>query len=519
MNIRQLKNIIKNGEGIHTEFKKCSFKLPKNVFDTICAFLNRNGGHLLLGVNDDGTIEGVFEGSTNEIVNSLITSCNDPIRLSPTFYLSTEVFDIEGKKVIYVYVPESSQVHNTVGRIFDRNEDGDFDITSNHSLVSQLFLRKQSTFSENTIYPYMTLNDFELPLFDKVRIMARNQRANHPWQDMNNDQLLKSASLWKKDLLNGNEGYTLAAAVLFGTEQTIINILPHYKTDAILRIENIDRYDDRDDIRGNLISAYSRLNEFIKKHLPDKFYIEGTQRLSIRDKIFREIVANLLIHREFNNHFPAKLIIEADKVYTENGNKPHGVGTIDPGNFSPFPKNPTIARFFKEIGWVDELGSGVRNTSKYCNIYNGNRGQAEFIEGDIFKTIVPVPIVVTRKASVSKQVPLTIEPDLVELAVNDVINDSGGGRGGDDGGGRGGDDGGGTLADEVKAEIIRMIRIIKDKPGLKAGELAEIIDKPKRTLERYISISRKLEIISFKGKLRKGGYYLTENFKKRLKND
>ena len=56
-------------------------------------------------------------------------------------------------------------------------------------------------------------------------------------------------------------------------------------------------------------------------------------------------------------------------TYTENSNKPHGNGIIDPENFSPYPKNPTIAKFFKEIGWVEELGSGVRNIYKYIDIF------------------------------------------------------------------------------------------------------------------------------------------------------
>lgn len=61
---------------------------------------------------------------------------------------------------------------------------------------------------------------------------------------------------------------------------------------------------------------------------------------------------------------------------------------IDPENFSPYPKNPKIAKFFKEIGWVDELGSGVRNIYKYNKIYSGV--DPKFIEGDVFKTIIPL---------------------------------------------------------------------------------------------------------------------------------
>ena len=91
-------------------------------------------------------------------------------------------------------------------------------------------------------------------------------------------------------------------------------------------MENLDRYDDRDDIRTNLIDSYDRLMAFIAKHLPDKFYLEGTTSISLRDRLFREVVSNLLIHRAYSNAFPAKLIIEKDRVYTENWSHAHGWG-------------------------------------------------------------------------------------------------------------------------------------------------------------------------------------------------
>lgn len=99
-------------------------------------------------------------------------------------------------------------------------------------------------------------------------------------------------------------------------------------------------YDDRDEIRVKLLRSYERLKEFITKHLNDKFYLEGDQCVSLRDKIFREAISSLLIHRGFSNPFPAKLVVKKDRVYIENGNKPHGYGMIDPEDFSPYPKNP-----------------------------------------------------------------------------------------------------------------------------------------------------------------------------------
>lgn len=68
-------------------------------------------------------------------------------------------------------------------------------------------------------------------LLTKVRKLAANQRVDHPWMLMN----------------------------------------------------------DRDDIRTNLIDSYERLMQFIAKHLNDEFYLEKDQRVSLRDKIFREV--------------------------------------------------------------------------------------------------------------------------------------------------------------------------------------------------------------------------------------
>ena len=177
-----------------------------------------------------------------------------------------------------------------------------------------------------------------------------------------------------------------------------MSVLPHHRTDALLRRENVDRYDDRDDIRTNLLDSFDRLMAFVAKHLPDPFFLEGVQRISLRDHIFREVAANLMIHREFLNAYPAKFIIESNRVFAENSNKPHGHGLIDPVHFSPFPKNPVIARFFKEIGRADELGSGVRKLFKYCRHYTGGK-DPELIEEDIFKCIVPLAPEATVQAT------------------------------------------------------------------------------------------------------------------------
>jgi len=389
MNKSGIKKLIRKGEGISIEFKECRNKLNKDVFESICAFLNRNGGDLILGVNDKGKITGIDPEAVEQVKREIVTALNNLQKLNPPCYLMPEEVAIEGKRIIRLFVPESSQVHRCNGKIYDRNEDGDFDIISNTNLVTALYIRKQTTYSENLIYPYVSIKDLRPDLVSKARTLAVNQRPGHPWAGMSDIELLKSAQLFQRDYQSGKEGFTLAAVLLLGDDQVILSVLPHHRTDALLRRENIDRYDDRDDIRSNLIESYDRLMAFVAKHLPDKFFLEKDQRISLRDHIFREVAANMLIHREFLNPYPAKFIIETHRLFAENSNKPHGHGLINPANFSPFPKNPVIARFFKEIGRADELGSGVRNLFKYCRHYSDG-GVPELIEGDVFKCIVPL---------------------------------------------------------------------------------------------------------------------------------
>lgn len=380
--------IIKNGESITVEFKEAKKKLPESLFESICSMLNRNGGHIFLGVKDNGEIVGVYKEYIKEMKKAFVSQCNNPEKLFPTAHLDIKEYIIEDKHILYIYVYESSDVHKTANKIYDRNEDGDFDITTNTSQISKLYIRKSSTYIENKIYPFATLEDLRKDLIEKARIMATNRTANHPWSKMTDIEMLRSASLYEKDLQTGEEGINLACILLFGKDNVIASALSYYRTDAILKVKNLERYDDRDDIRTNLLESYERLTNFIKKHLNDKFYIEDDQRINVRDVIARELCANLLIHREYSNPYPAKLIIGKENIITENANKPRIIGFIDLNNYSPYPKNPKIASFFKEIGLADELGSGIKKIAKYTKIYSG--GIPKFKDDEIFTVEIPL---------------------------------------------------------------------------------------------------------------------------------
>jgi ATP-dependent DNA helicase RecG len=332
-------------------------------------------------------------------------------------------------------------------RIYDRNEDGDYDITSSTELIAHMSRRKSDQFTEKKIFPHIREEHLKLKeLIPEVKQRAVSRRPEHPWEKMTGMEIMKSAGLYDEDPITGIKGFNLAGVLLFGNIEAIQRVMPGYVTDCLLRVENIDRYDDRLRVEENLIESFDILMGFIAKHTWDRFFLIDNMNVSVRDHISKEIVSNILAHREFSGTSPARIIIEKDRIITKNWNRPLHPGRIDPDNFEPYPKNPIIARFFVNIGFADTLGSGVRNLYKYTKIYSGN--EPELIEGDIFQTIIPL-----SRESGTSDVPINVP----------------------------------NVPDVPNGEITKsIIELIAKNPRITYTELAEMLSVTRKTIQRNL---------------------------------
>jgi ATP-dependent DNA helicase RecG len=494
MSWERVQRLLKQKENIRLEFKAATNALPGNLFETICAMLNRDGGDILLGVDDNANILGVDEGAVPIMVANLVNLSNNPQKLDPPFILFPQTYEVGLRWRIHIQVPASSQVHKTAQAVFDRSEDGDFKVAQPHR-IAEIYNRKRNHYTEGIIYSALRFEDFKTSLFPKVRGLIKNYDAQHPWLSLDDHQMLEIAGLWKRDFQSGQEGYTLAAALLFGKNEVIQQIIPHYKIDALVRIKDQSRYDDREYIQTNLIEAYDRLMTFVSRHLPDKFYMESDQRVSLRTRIFREVVANLIVHREYTNAAPCTFVIYPNRLETENANNPHGEGPIDPHNFAPFPKNPLIAKFFIQLGRVEELGSGVLNISRLAQLYGGT-GRASFIEGNTFKAIVPLPQE-TEVHMFSEDSPANYPVNYSYDTINDTVNELND-----------------TVNDTVKKRLIHIIQSVGKKPGIRMRELIDALKVSEVTVKRDMQKLKRL--VEFRGTQKTGGYFLTEQMQTRL---
>ena len=390
MNTARLKRIAAQGEGLDREFKAAKTALPKSAFESICAFLNQDGGTVLLGIEDSGEISGVEPDSIDKIRRDIANLSNNPEKLDPPYLLFPHAREVDGKWVIEIQVPASSQVHRADGEVYLRSEDGDYRVKDLRQIAG-IVNRKLSFFTEQRVYPYLELHHFREDLIVRAQEMMLARNPQHTWANLPVKELFRKAGFLREDASSGATGFTLAAALMFGTDEIIGSVAPAYKFDALLRRKDLSRYDDRLLVRTNLIDAYDLLMGFVEKHLDDPFFLEGNVSISLRSKIFRELVANIIAHREYTNAAPATMVIYRDRVEFKNPNVPHGHGPINPSDFTPHPKNPTICKFMLQLGRFEELGSGVMNVNRYLPHY-ADGAVPEFVENDMFITIVPLAV-------------------------------------------------------------------------------------------------------------------------------
>jgi len=348
----------------------------------------------------------------------------------PTLYLEPETVEINGKLILVVHVPSHESPVQYKMRTFDRAEDGDIDFSRNWGLLNALFERKATSRTERKLCPLVKESDLRLgELMPKVRQMAVNKRA-----------------------MNREEDHP-----------------------CVRRVDNLDRYDDRLMVTCNLIEAFDKIMGFISKHTLDRFFVVDGQRTSVQGHIAFEIVSNILSHQEFASTMPARVLIERDRLVTENWNRPLQSGPIDPHHFKPDPKNPVIAKVFVQIGYADTLGSGVRNLYKYTRIYSGQDPQ--LIDGDIFTTIIPM-----ARPDGTSNVSIGVGSGSDDVRVDDGMGDS--------------------------ARLAR--QALRDHPTLTAAQLATSIGVTERQVRRILAQLRERGLIRREGSDRYGRWVVAD---------
>lgn len=108
MTIREIQALVSKGEGNTLEFKH-KVEHPEKIVREIVAFANSQGGNLLIGVDDDGTISGLkdAEEEAYALESAIQKHCKPPVPLA------SEIVPISKKRSVihYSILPSQRKPH------------------------------------------------------------------------------------------------------------------------------------------------------------------------------------------------------------------------------------------------------------------------------------------------------------------------------------------------------------------------------------------------------------------------
>ena len=299
-------------EGNSLEFKESTGQLDRSM-ETLCAFLNGEGGTILYGVKDDGKIIGQTVSDSTK--RSIAEAVN---RIEPFVDLEITYVAIPGteKYVIVIFVEEQRFMRPFTykGRAYQR-------IESTTTVMPQerynhLLMERGGKYGwEAMINPDLKIADLdENAILGAVREGIRNGRLPETTIREEIPVILKKFRLLNDGKLNN------AAAVLFGKE------LYDYPQ-CLLRMARFkgttkEEFIDNQRAEGNIYELLDAAMAFFFKHLSLSGKINGLYReeeLSIPYKALRESCINSFCHRSY--HHPGSSVsiaIYDDRVEIRN---------------------------------------------------------------------------------------------------------------------------------------------------------------------------------------------------------
>ena len=362
--LEDISNLIADDtETDYVEFKESTGQLERGM-ETLCAFLNKEGGTVLFGINDRNKIIG------QEVADTTKRNIADAIsRLEPTaavqiFYVPLPDSD---RKVIALHVEDTrlNRPFSYKGRPYMRVES--VTTTMPQATYERLLLQR-----DGGKYRWELFEDKDLTLQDidsnevqkTVRLGIEYGRLP---EDTGNDLpvIMEKLGLLKNGILNH------AAAVLFANHE-----MPEY-SQCLLRLARFKGTDktvfmDNQRIQGNLFQLLNAAMAFIFKHLSlsgTTDTLEREEHLTVPYKAIREGVVNALTHRSYREAGGSVgVAIYDDRVEIENpGAFPHDwdMEKMKSEHCSE-PQNPLIATILYKRKMLENWGRGISLMMDEC---------------------------------------------------------------------------------------------------------------------------------------------------------
>lgn len=375
MNRAEFLDLLLNGEGSGVEFKRDDVS-NSDVARELVAFLNLNGGVLLLGVEDDGSISGATRDNMEEWVAELCRTKIDP-PIVPFMEWQTDV--ASGKRVLCVQVPIGpdkpyARVHNQRSTYFIR-------VGSTCREASREELERMFQASGHLRYGLKPIPGASIDDLDSRRLrdyFSRFLEMNPLESEVleQQERLLRNLELATESA--GRIVATIDGMLIFGRNPA--RFLPQSGIRAICYLGPEPDYPTRadEDIKGPLVplgglndpilepGIVDRAWDFIRRNTNPSSHLQGPQRMDLWEypqEVVREVVVNALVHRDYSiTGTDVTLLIFSDRLEIQSpGRLPNTVTVDGMKSGMRYARNQTLVNVMRDYGYVDARGMGVRN--------------------------------------------------------------------------------------------------------------------------------------------------------------
>lgn len=487
--VSYIKDILQKKESATLEFKAHYSK--EEIAKVICSFLNRDGGQLVIGAEENQKVIGVKGADilAKEIQQYLVSE------IVPEPAISVDIQSIERKNVLVITVWEgTNQPYIYNGAVYFRVGPTSLQASSKQlaKLIHQEPLRNQRWETKSAIE--VEIEDIDLNEVQEC-ISETNKAGREQNLPDNPLQFLNKYNLYK------NGDFTNAAVVLFGKEPArffpqVRVRLSVFKTDKTGEELLYDKLFD-----GNLFRSMRQIADFfdLAYGVSSSFQSTDWQRTdkpSYPRMAIREAILNAFIHRDYSS-FSSSIAIN---IYPDNlqissyGSLPKGIRikSLSEDHLS-IPVNPNIAHMFFLRKWIERIGIGTVKMISECKDLGFKPPIWKVKDNTINVTFPDVVVPFNYNEGISEGISEGIER-LIAMAQSEGIS-----KGISEG-----------ITEAVKNSFFEIISYIIKEKGIKAPDLADKLGRPYKTIERYISTLKQIEAIEYKGSKKAGAYIISK---------
>lgn len=357
MDENALNVLLAQKENYDLEFKKAkaSYSLAK-AHDYCAAIANENGGYLMLGIANNGTIVGSNAFPNNW--NTLAHNITQDLKVRVKVY---EINTMDGRVIVFDISCHATgvpvQVHNGTGKFRYPIRDGESLVEMDQSTLQDIFAEKEGDWSAK-MAEGVVLNELD----EKALKIYRDEWIEHS-QRPDRKKISYKSMLNDLQLMDG-EKVTNAAVLLFGTEKILHHIVPD--AEMIFEWRNNDKdvaYGERQNWREGFMVAKDKIWAVINARNTTFRYQEGFTQSDIfafdEDSI-REAVINAFAHRDYNIT-GRSIIIKAspEKFYVENPGRLMPGITLDNILDKSAWRNRLLAEALARVNIMERSSQGI----------------------------------------------------------------------------------------------------------------------------------------------------------------